>query len=142
MVTINARVLGRSKPLIPDWQIPFPPDFRDEGERITLRDFIARVVCEEVAAFKQRQEERKFIRMLTAEQIERGVERGKVDMGGRDLDQNVEEEEAVATALQAFEDGFYLVIVDGKEERELDGEVFLKPDSKVTFLRLVALAGG
>jgi hypothetical protein len=142
MVTLSARVLGRSKSVIPDWEIPFPPDFHEEGERLTLRDLITRIVREEVAAFRQRQEERKFIRMLTAEQIAAGVEKGKVDMGGRDLEQEVVEDEAVATALQAFEDGLFLVIVDDKEERELDGEVFLKPDSQLTFLRLVALAGG
>ena len=68
--------------------------------------------------------------------------RGKVDMGQRDLVQKVDEQVAVATALQAFEDGLYLVIIDGHEQRELDCEVYLTPESHITFLRLVMIAGG
>ena len=49
---------------------------------------------------------------------------------------------ASAVALEAFEDGIYLVIVDGEEQRELDRQIFLQPDSKVAFVRLVMLAGG
>lgn len=49
--------------------------------------------------------------------------------------------QAIGTALRAFEDGLYLVILDGKEQRDLDEQVFPGPDSHVTFLRLVMLAG-
>lgn len=63
-------------------------------------------------------------------------------MGGRDLEQNVDVEEAIGVALQAFEDGLYLVIVDGEEKRSLDAQVFVKEDSSVAFVRLVMLAGG
>jgi hypothetical protein len=63
-------------------------------------------------------------------------------MGGRDLDQKVDADEAVATALEAFEDGLYLVVVDGQELRNLDAQVFLQPDSRVAFVRLTLLAGG
>ncbi len=63
-------------------------------------------------------------------------------MGGRDLDQKVDVNEAIATALEAFEDGLYLVIVDGQEQRSLDGQVFLNADSKIAFVRLTMLAGG
>ena len=52
------------------------------------------------------------------------------------------EEQALATALEAFEDGLYLVIVDGQELRQLDQQVFLQPESRVTFVRLIMLAGG
>ena len=63
-------------------------------------------------------------------------------MGGRNLKQKVDEEDAVGAALQAFEDGLYLVVLDGEEQRELDREVYLQPDSRVTFVRLAMLAGG
>jgi hypothetical protein len=141
MLTISGKALGRKKPLFADFSIPFPPDLGDGGS-VTLRDLIGRVVRNEVAAFKQRQEDRKLVRALTARQIEEGADRGKIDMGGRDLDQNVDVEDAIGTALQAFEDGLYLVVVDGQEQRSLDGQVFLKQDSRVAFVRLVMLAGG
>jgi hypothetical protein len=52
------------------------------------------------------------------------------------------EEASIATALQAFEDELYLVLIDGEEQRELDRQIYLQPDSRVTFLRLAMLAGG
>ena len=79
---------------------------------------------------------------LTARQIEEGVAGGKIDSGGRPLAQEVNEEQAVGAALQAFEDRLYLVVLDGQEQRELDRQVFLRPDSRLTFVRLVMLAGG
>jgi hypothetical protein len=141
MITISGKALGRKKPLFADWSVPFPPDLGDGGA-LTLRDLIARVVRAEVAAFRRRQDERKTLHALTARQIEEGAARGKIDMGGRDLGQEVDEEEAVGAALEAFEDGLYLVVLDGNEQRSLDQQVFLKPDSRVTFVRLVLLAGG
>jgi hypothetical protein len=141
MLTISGKALGRKKPLFADFSVPFPPG-RGDGGAVTLRDLIAQVVRHEVAAFKQRQSDRKFVHALTARQIEEGAARGKIDMGGRDLDQEVDPEQAVGTALEAFEDGLYLVIVDGVEQRKLDNQVFLNPDSRVAFVRLVMLAGG
>jgi hypothetical protein len=141
MLTITGKALGKKKPLFTDFSVPFPPDLGDGGA-VTLRDLIDRVVRHEVQAFKQRQEDRKFVHALTARQIEEGAARGKVDMGGRDLDQKVDPEQAVGTALEAFEDGLYLVIVDGAEQRSLDAQVFLQPDSRVAFVRLTMLAGG
>ena len=142
MVTISGKALGRKKPLFADFSIAFPPDLREGGDRLTLRALISRVVRDEVAAFRQRQAERKLIRALTARQIEEGADKGKIDMGGRDLDQKVDEDAAIGAALQAFEDGLYLVVVDGEEHKELDREVYLQPDSRVTFVRLTLLAGG
>jgi hypothetical protein len=142
MIAIQGKALGRSKPLFADWSIPFPPDLDAGGDRLTLRDLIARIVRSEVQAFQQRQQERRLIKVLSAADIERGTAKGKIDMGGRDLVQDVNEEAAVATALQAFEDGLYLVVLDGEQQTELDREVYLQPDSAVTFVRLTLLAGG
>lgn len=141
MLTISGKALGRKKPLFADFSIPFPPDLGDGGA-VTLRDLITRVVRSEVEAFQKRQEDRKFVRALSARQIEEGAARGKIDSGGRDLDQHVNVEDAIGTALEAFEDGLYLVIVDGNEQRNLDNQIFLQPDSKIAFVRLVMLAGG
>jgi len=141
VLTISARVVGRRQPLVPDWQLPWPPNESGGGEPVTLRQVITRIVLQEVAAFRQRQHERRFVRILTERQIEEGLSRGRVDSGGRDLQQSVDDDEAVGNALQAFEDGIYLVILDGEEQRELDREVHLRPDSHLVFVRLVMLAG-
>jgi hypothetical protein len=141
-LTISTRALGRRKRLLDDWSIPFPPEFADGGEPLTLRHLITRIVCREVAEFKDRQEKRRMVEVLSARAIEEGAVRGKIDSGGRRLDQKVEEEEAVGVALQAFEDGLYLVLIDDREYRNLDAEVFVRPESRITFLKLIMLAGG
>lgn len=141
-ITVEGKQLGSKKRLFPDRFLPYPPAFQESGGQTTLRDLISRIVLEEVVAFRQRQEEQRLLRALTAAEITRGVEVGKIDPGGRDLDQAVDDDAAVSTALQAFEDGLYYVFIDGEQQAELDRTVYVGPSSTVTFIRLVALAGG
>jgi hypothetical protein len=141
-ILIEGKIPGQRRPLFPDWRMTFPPELDNTGGRMALRDLIARVVREEVGAFQTRQAEARLFRALTAQDIARGLMKGKVDMGGRDAVQAVNVEEAIGTALQAFEDGLYYVFVDDEQQTDLEQEVTLRSESRVTFLRLVALAGG
>ena len=141
-LTISARAMGKRKPLVPDWQVPWPPAEHDAAEPYTLRQLITRIVRQEVQAFQQRQQRGEVVRILTDKQIDEGLAKGRVDAGGRTLWQTVNVEEAVAAALLAFEDGLYLVILDGEEQRELDRQIFLQANSHLVFVRLVMLAGG
>lgn len=155
MLTISGRAVGSRRPLFADWAVPLPPrpggGGGDDGSGggsggggggFTLRDLIALVVRAEVAAFRDRQEKRRLEAVLSAADIAGGAEKGRIDPGGRDLGQTVDEDAAVAAALTAFEDGLYLVALDGEEQRDLDKQIFPTPDSRVTFVRLVMLAGG
>ncbi len=141
-ILVEGKVLGRKRPLFTDWQIDLPPSWGPQGDRIRLRDLITRVVVEEVEAFRQRQEQRRLARLMSPAEIQAGAASGKVDPGERDLGQVVDTEEAIGAALQAFEDGLYFVFIDDVQQTDLESEVYLKADSKVTFIRLVALAGG
>jgi hypothetical protein len=140
-VAIEAKVVGQKRPLVTDYQLPLPPELTDSG-RMTLRDLITCIVVEEVDAFRQRQEERRLAQVLSPKDIERGAQQGKIDSGERDLQQDVDDDAAVATALQAFEDGLYYVFLDDVQQESLDQTVFVGEDSRVMFIRLVALAGG
>ncbi len=141
MLVIETRALGRKRPLLDDWSIDLPPVPQDGDGGLTLRDLIARVVRAEVAAFRKRQRDRSLIRVLSEREIAEGAARGKVDSGGRPAEQEVDEEQAVGVALAGFEDGLYLVILDGQEQKELDAPVYPKQDSRMVFLRLAFLAG-
>jgi hypothetical protein len=55
-LTISARAMGKRKPLVPDWQVPWPHEEHDPGEPLTLRQLITRIVFQEVEGFKIRQE--------------------------------------------------------------------------------------
>jgi hypothetical protein len=141
MLTISARAVGRKKPLFDDYAVQ-PPASVAAGKPIALRDLIGHVVRAEVAAFKQRQTERRLLKALTARQIEEGLAAGKVQAGGSDLDQQVDPEQAVATAVEAFADGLFLVVVDENEIKSLDEVIPLKESSRLTFIRFTMLAGG
>ena len=141
MLQVKGRAIGSRKPLFADFSVPPPPDLGDGG--VQLRDVIESVVRHEVAAFEKRQRDRQFIRVLTTREIAEGEAAGKIDSGGSDSElQDVDVEQAVGTALQAFEDGIYLVVVDEQEMKSLDAQVFLQEESQMTFIRLTMLAGG
>ncbi len=141
---VAGKAIGSRRPLFADWSIPIPPHYDSDGDGgLTLRELIERIVLEQVALFRKRQHDRQFIRAITAEEISDAVERGKVEMGGSEIDeQHVDEEQAVQNALQAFEDGIYLVVIDDEEQKELEKQVFLTEDSQITFIRLTLLSGG
>ena len=145
-IQVEGKVFGQKRPLFTDFSVPLPPLGWDAtgqgGARITLRDLIARVVTEEVKAFTERREARRLVSVLSRADIERGIMKGKIDMGGKEDAQPLDGHAAISAALLAFEDGLYYVFVDDAQQTDLDGEVCLKSDSRMTFLRLVALAGG
>lgn len=142
VITVTTRVLGRRKKLLNDWSVDLPPEFGGgSAGPITLRELITRIVLDTVEQFRRRQEQNRFINALTVKQIADQAVAGKVISGGSDLNQKVDKDEAVANALVSFEDGLYLVIIDDVEQRDLDATIYLQPDSRVTFLRLVMLAG-
>lgn len=140
---ITGKSIGRKKPLFADWSIPPPTDWGEgEGGDKSLADLIAHIVRHEVRAFQQRQFDRQFLRALTATEIDAAAERGKIEMGGSEVPlQPIDEDDAVATALQAFEDGLYLVVIDETEYRELQQPVYLRDDSRIVFIRLTFLTG-
>lgn len=140
MPTLEARALGRRRPLVSPWTVPLPPLPR-EGSSLTLRDLIEAAVRGEVRAFRERAEARAFLRALSAPEIEAGIVRGMVDPGGRDVAAEVDEEEAIRVALRAFEDGMYLVVIDDVERHSLMDTIEVRDDSRVIFLRLTFLAG-
>lgn len=141
MVVVEARSLGRREALVPRWSVPVPIESGDGAGGLTLRALIERIVRAEVAAFEKRQEARRFVHVLSQREIAAGRVTGRFDSGGREAAAPVDAEVAVGVALQGFEDGLYLVVLDGVEQRELDREVHVNEDSHVLFLRLVFLAG-
>lgn len=143
MVLVEARVLGKKQALVPEWSVPVPTHSSDDGDgELTLRQLIARIVRGQVAEFCKRQEARRFVRALSEREIAERKKAGKIDAGGTETGQVVDPESAVAVALQAFEDGLYLVLLDGVEQVDLDRSVFVNETTRMVFLRLTFLAGG
>lgn len=139
---IETRVLGKKARPLDGWSVPITPDPHDGGDGgLTLRELITRIVQAEVGVFERREHARRFLRVLSENEIATGASRGKIDSGGRPATGPVDVESAVGAALQGFEDGLYLVILDGEEQRDLDRQVYLTAESRMVFLRLTFLAG-
>ncbi len=138
VLTVEAKVIGQKKTLLEGIRIPI-----DVAGTVTLQDLITRIVQMQVQAFRQRQADRQLIRFLSPQEIAEGATRGKIEMGGSEVPpQAVDDQAAVATALQAFRDGIYLAFVDGQPVQQLDAELHLQSETRVSFVRLVMLAGG
>jgi hypothetical protein len=139
---VETRILGKKPRALDGWSVPIDPDTGDGGDGgLTLRALITRIVRGEVAAFAERERARRFVRVLSEREVAAGAAAGKVDPGGRPPTGPVDAEHAVAAALQGFEDGLYLVVLDGQEQRDLDTPVYLTTESRMVFLRLTFLAG-
>lgn len=108
----------------------------------TLRALIESIVRAEVDAFHRRAADERLVRVLTERELQDGLVAGAVRSGGRDVADEVDADDAVHTALLAHQDGLFQAIVDEAPIDDLDGDVLLRDGTKVTFLRLVALAGG
>ena len=134
---IEAKLAGQRTGLFQPRELEWP-----ETREMQLSELITAVVHDEAEQFRSRQAENRLLRVLNPDQIAEGVERGKITSGGSDLDQAVNGGQAVATALQAFEDGFYFVFVDNEQIESLDQKVTVAPTSTLLFVRLVPLAGG
>ncbi len=147
---IEARVLGRHTPLHAPWQVPLPPsllhNLAEASSLFRLCDLIEHVVRHELSMFRLRREEHRLIHVLSPQAISAAAAVGKITMGGPDeLRRNeveIDDETAVITALQAFEDGLYFVFLNGQQQHTLDATVELSSTSTLTFIRLVALVGG
>ena len=135
-LTISGKVLGKSQNLFTTWQLDLP------AQSSTLAELLTQIVTAEVSAFQLRQADRRMTKVLGLVDIEAGVAIGKISSGGSELDQVVDLQRAVETALQAFEDGFYLVFIDDRQQEDLKATVALTSSSELLFLRLTPLVGG
>jgi hypothetical protein len=135
-LTISGKVLGKSQNLFTTWQMDLP------AQSSTLEELLERIVRSEIQAFQARQADRLLTKVLGLVDIEAGVAVGKVSSGGSELDQVVDVQGAVETALQAFKDGFYLVFIDDDQQEDLQATVALTSSSELLFLRLTPLVGG
>ena len=138
-IRVEAAVPGRRKAGTAEHPLALPIP---EGDTVTLRDFIDAVVRAEVAAFRARAEENSFLRVLTERQIAEAIETGAIRSGERESAAEVDDDAAVATALLAFTDRLYSVLIDDEPVENLDDTIKVSPDMRLLFLRLVALAGG
>ena len=105
-------------------------------ERITVRDLIRQRVCHEVEEYNRRKPDM-FRGLVQPTNSERTLNGYRLKQP-RTIDANTQ----LAKAIDAFAGNQIIVLVDNRQVESLDEEIVLRPDTRVSFLRLTPLVGG
>jgi hypothetical protein len=105
-------------------------------ERITVRALIRTRVYQEVGDYNLRQPEY-FRGLVQPTDAERTLNGFKVRQGRR-----IDPEKQFEGAIESFYRNGFLVLVNDRQVDELEEEIEIRPDTTVTFLKLVPLVGG
>lgn len=106
-----------------------------EAEQVTVRELIISRVASEVRAYNAGQELGRFrglVQPIAAE----------VALNGPREPHLVDAEIQAKVAVEAFERGRFLLLVDDRQVTGLDERVVLRTGSSVSFLKLTPLVGG
>lgn len=136
-VTMTVKQIGRKKALTTQNY-----SLGNFSSQPTLTELLTRIVTLEVNAFRERQADNQFLRVLTETQLLEAADTGKINLGGQEFTQEVNTDEAIQTAIQAFQDGLYYVFNGETQIEYLTDVVNLELHQDIMFLRLVALVGG
>jgi hypothetical protein len=108
---------------------------------LTLKSLIIDIVTTNVRQFNERQIEMPLVPFLTQGDIELQSRMGKVGFGAIYNEKKAGEDEAVSSAILAFEDGIYRVFINGNEIERLDDPLALHDGDEIAFVRFTMLAG-
>src|SRR6267142_3570188 len=85
-INVEVKTIGKRAPIHPSWHVVLPAAFLQEQANaenpFRLRDLIEYIVCEEVRAFRLRQENHRLLRVLSTNEIADAASQGKIVMGG------------------------------------------------------------
>ena len=109
---------------------------RVSGDSITARDLIRSRVYQEVEQYNSHHPDvfRLLVRPQDAEQAGNGFRMPRPRV--------IDPEDQFEKTVEAFERNGFVVLVDNKQVEQLDARIALKPETMVTFLKLVPLVGG
>lgn len=106
------------------------------GENISVRDLIRQRVSQEVEEYNRHQPA--VFRMLVQPNNTEKTLNGFKFSKPRLVDPDAQYEKAI----EAFEGNAFIVLVDNLQVENLDTQISLRPETSVTFLKLVPLVGG
>lgn len=106
-----------------------------EAEQMTVRELIVSRLASEVRAYNAGQMLGGFHGLVQPTEAE-------LALNGPREPHAVDEEAQAKVAVEAFERGRFLLLVDDRQVTELDELVVLRTGSSVSFLKLTPLVGG
>ncbi len=109
---------------------------RVSGETISVRELIRNRVYQEVEEYNARRPE--VFRLL----VQPGDAEPTRDGFRMRQPRPIDAEDQYAQAIEAFGRNGFVVLVGNRQVEKLDANIALRPDTLVTFLKLVPLVGG
>ena len=134
-ILVNMKKLGKRKNSIT--QLPYEL----EGQPNTVKELIVQMVTVCVKDYNARMESKELLQNLSLADMEEQAEAGKISFGVNYGENRAELEQAVANALQCFEDGIYRIFLGTEQLQKLEDRIVLSEGSELTFVRLTMLAG-
>jgi len=133
---VEARVVGQRSE-IADREVPV-----SVSDATTLRAVLREVVSLELDEYVERQNNRSLLRILTPADLAIGSQSGRYRTEPRPIQPGPTLEQALARALEGFTDGLYFVFLNDRQIEDLDAPMRVDEETRLRFVRLVALAGG
>ncbi|MFN7253405.1 MAG: hypothetical protein ACK4M9_21930 [Anaerobacillus sp.] len=107
----------------------------------SMRQLITEIITVNVQQFNEKAVEMPLTDFLTDSEIVLQSTTGKVGFGTTYIDNKSDEQAAIDTAIQAFDDGLFKVFVNEIEQEGLDRPLLIEDGSAVVFIRLTMLSG-
>lgn len=111
------------------------------GNIKTLEDLITQLVTHNVNSFNKEIETNKILSFLSPSEIQNQSITGKIGFGEIENKTKANIKSSIENALQAFEDGIFVVFIDDDEVKTIKEPLAIKESSSITFIRMTFLTG-
>ncbi len=112
-----------------------------DGEPTTLQQLLTMLVRSSVHAFAERQRTGSILPYLTEQEVQQSAHTGKIGFGHVEDTRTPDEQQAIAAALLAFQDGLYRVFLRDEQLTQLTQPLALQENDTLVLIRLTMLAG-
>lgn len=107
----------------------------------TVEGLIREAVHTCVTAYNGRVRNGESAKPLSTEDIENMSEVGKIAFGINYGEKETDEQSAIDTAIQAYEDGLFRIFIGDNDAGELSSKINISEGERVTFIKLTMLTG-
>ncbi|PGS48804.1 hypothetical protein [Bacillus sp. AFS041924] len=108
---------------------------------LNLEELLTELISLNVNTYNQKEIDLPFLPYLTEEEINLKSTVGKIGFDLKKNDTIVDLNEAISTALQAFQDCLFKVFLNDKEIESLQENIELHENDEITFIKLTMLTG-
>ncbi len=111
-------------------------DYSIRDDVNTLKELISNLVNIEIDKYEQEE-----LKIASQEDLDQMIINGKVSFGFKYRETDIDRANAVSVALQAFEDGLYVVFLNNSELKSLTDKLILNENDSLSLVRLTMLTG-